>query len=122
MRRIWIVAAVVALAVTSAARADDWTTADTALQASVAALQVADWGQTSWGMEHGYAETNPLLGAHPSPTRLNLMVPAAILGHALVARLLPHPYRTAWQATAIVVEVGYVTRNASLIGLRWSLP
>jgi hypothetical protein len=119
--RALLVVALLALA-PGAARADEWTTTDTVLQVSVAALQVADWGQTSWGLQRHYSETNPFLGAHPSPTRLSLMAVGAIVGHAAIARLLPHPYRTAWQGATIVVEVGYVARNASMIGLKWSLP
>lgn len=100
--------------VPSAPRADEWTLRDTVLEASFAATVFVDWRQTRWALGNGYEETNPLLGKHPSHTRLDLSVLGAVIGHAVVSRILPARTRTLWQSTSLFVEAGAVTHNASI--------
>ncbi len=114
MRRTAIVVA--ALLWTMPAAADEWTSTDTAFQLTVASLQIVDVMQTHWGIDNGFRESNPFLGPHPSHARLNLMVGGAIIGHALVAWLLPQPWRRSWQVVGIIAEVGAVSNNVTYTG------
>lgn len=90
-----------------------WTKADTALQAAFTAATLADWAQTQSFLHDGSGleEANPLLGKHPSTARLAASVGGALLGHALVSRLLPNPWRRAWQLGGLGVELGVVGLN-----------
>jgi hypothetical protein len=76
------------------ARADEWTRADTVTEAAFVAVVLMDWQQTRRAL-------------------------GAVAGHALIARLLPRPYRAGWQYVTIAVEVGAVANNATHVGLRF---
>ncbi len=95
------------------ARSDEWTRADTAWEASAVALIAIDWMQTTSFRQENYYETNPILGTEPSQRRVNLLIGGAMLGHVVVARLLPGGWpRRAFQALTITMELGAVTNNA----------
>ncbi len=98
-----------------------WTALDTAAQATVTALSVVDWMQTISFTRQDYAEGNPILGKHPSRARVNTLVPLAIIGHAVVARLLPKPCRQAWQLAGIWIEADAVRSNY-VAGVMLTLP
>ena len=81
-------------------------------------LLVVDARQTTLGVEQGYREANPLLGAQPSPGQVNRHMALAMAAHGLVSWLLPPRLRAPWQITGIAVEVLVIGRNAAL-GVRW---
>ena len=126
---------IVFLVIASVSHAEDkwtWTKTDTALQSVTVALMVVDWGQTldiadskvtncypSWDNTasvkstnyYTASEVNPILGEHPSRGSVNLYFASVIVGHTAVARLLPKPYRTFWQAIWIGGEITAVGHN-----------
>ncbi len=101
-----------------------WTAADTALQATFLLVTAVDWAQTRSahvgyeGPDYPYEETNPFLGKHPSALRIDSMIAASMVGHTLVAYLLPKPYRTLWQLGWITVESATVVKNHYSAGVR----
>lgn len=113
----------VALLAPAAARADEWRTRDTVAEAVCVAALLADYSTTLAVVHHPdrWHETNPLLGRHPSAAAASAYFGASIAAHALVSRLLPHPYRDVWQFVTLTVEAGYVASNISA-GVRFELP
>ncbi len=124
---ILAVAAALALAPVRASALDPWTATDTKVEIAYAALHLADWSQTArlskWGGEwyetspggmwlRRPTEANPILGATPSLARVNVYFASALVTHALVAAILPGPWRRAWQTATIGIEVGFVAHNA----------
>lgn len=97
-----------------------WTRADTARQAAIVALQVADWQQTRWIVRHpdGWHETNPFLGDHPSMDRVDTYFPVLILGHAAISYALPPEWRKWWQYGSMA-GTGYVVIRNWGMGVRW---
>ncbi len=126
-----ITAALVFLSIAPIARAQDrapWTGADTALEASFAALMLADWAQTrqiarnpgagvryvpgvGWRDYPGVHEINPILGREPSATAVNAYFAGLTAAHAVAARWIPRPWRTAWQVVPMAIEAGVVGHN-----------
>ena len=87
------------------------TKTDIALESLLIAETVIDIANTHYVLSNGLGnETNQFLGAHPNRLKLYGLASAAILGHAFVAWLLPHPLRTAWQSVFVVIE-GYVVAS-----------
>jgi hypothetical protein len=114
------VAALVALLVASPAAArDPWTNPDTAAEAGFVAVVLLDWQQTRAALASGHVELNPIIGQHPSRARLDAMVLGGVVAHAVIARVLPQPYRRAWQYVTIGVEVAALANNAAHVGLRF---
>lgn len=76
-------------------------------------LAVLDWNQTLQIAKHPdrYSETNPVIGHHPSTERVNLLMPAGIVLHALVTYALPRKYRPFWQYVWIGEETACVYQN-----------
>jgi hypothetical protein len=92
-----------------------WSTKDKVLEGAVVIATVVDWRQTQDIKNHpGLYEENPILGRHPSDKTINTYFASSILLHALVADQLQGKWRTAWQSTWIVVEIGTVQRNYAL--------
>ena len=128
MRRSWLLAPLL-LAFAGGVHADDWSRADTARQAAVTALLVADWGQTRWIARHNgktqpdnfppsAGETNPFLGRYPTTGKVNNYFAASIISHAAISYLLPSgAWRQGWQYTGIIVEISVVLHNRS-VGIR----
>ena len=87
---------------------------DQMLRFGSSALIVADWLTTVDGLRKGYAETNPLLGRHPSLGKLNMMVGAGLLTNAfLVPRIKdPELRRGVWIAM-MLIELDAVHANHS---------
>lgn len=88
-----------------------WTTGDTVAEGLVLGLIAADWYQTRTFRAAGYREANPVLGPYPSRARVNVMIGSAMLGHVVVARLLPKPYRGYWQFAVGGAEFATVSWN-----------
>ncbi len=116
MRVLWkraLLIACVVVALADAARADEWTRADTAWEAGFATALLVDWQQTRYNLRAaGGYERNPIVGRYPSGARINIMALSALAGHAIVAGLLPQPYRRGWQAVALMLEIGAVSDHA----------
>lgn len=88
------------------------------LEAAFLTAGLIDYGQTLDIKNHpGMYETNPLLGRHPSDTRIRNYFIAAGLTHVGVTHLLPRKYREHWQLGTLILQVGAVDNNHR-IGLR----
>lgn len=101
---------------------DVWTTKDTLAQVAVTTTLLMDWHQTRQiaAQPNKYYEMNPVLGSHPSTDKVNAYFAGAIVGSAIVAYLLPSPWRQGLQYGTIAVELVVIGRNKS-IGLRLAL-
>ncbi len=123
MRTIFaLVVAVLMLAACASARADEWTTRDTAMELVFASTLALDYSQTVGALRAGgFQESNPLLGHHPSALGLAGYNVGGLVLHAAVAAALPRPYREIWQAAGIGMELGAVGHNLS-VGARLTLP
>lgn len=96
--------------------AEEWTTQDTQRESVFVAITAIDWSQTlqiAKRPDH-YYETNIILGNHPSDSRINTLIPTAMLAHYYIATLLPRGYREAWQYAFIAVETNAVSNNFSI--------
>jgi hypothetical protein len=110
----WIAMAVLAL-VAPRATAEEWTRRDTAYEAAFVAGVAVDCGQTLRAMREGELyERNPILGRNPSARTIYAACAGAAVGHALVAALLPAPWRRVWQVEGLVME-GVVTLGNGLM-------
>lgn len=98
----------IALKETSGSR---WTVLDTSLELTFLVLTTVDMMQTSEFRSRGEVEVNPLLGRYPSQQEVTLGIGAMMLGHVVVAALLPKPYRTLWQGGAIGIEMQAIGHN-----------
>jgi hypothetical protein len=106
-----------------------WDKEDTAMQAAVVSLFLADMSQTLYISEHGneYRELNPILGEHPNKDKVYTYFIAGAIIHTAISYLIekvpfienPKLVRRIWQGSFIVVESGVVTRN-KLIGIGFS--
>jgi len=92
-----------------------WTPANTGLEIGFASAVVLDVALTSYGLDHGLAERNPLLGRKPSRAKLVGSILLASTLHLGISALLPEPYRVAWQTGTLAIEVCIVTGNATLV-------
>jgi hypothetical protein len=92
----------------------EWTHRDTALQLSYTALHIADWGQTLDIENHpDQAESNPILGRHPTRGEINTYFATTLALHWLVARVLPQKWRNTFQLGTIALEFDVVSDNRS---------
>jgi hypothetical protein len=66
-------------------------------------------------------EVNPILGRNPSDRKIGLYMGTAALVHVAGAMLLPKPWRTIWQASAVSVELVVVSGNLNG-GMSISIP
>ena len=104
-----------------------WTPTDVALQVSFTTLAVMDVLAThdclyGKGRSWNCYEQNPLIGSHPSKTRLNVFSGLAIVGHAIFSVVLPHGWmRTGWQGIGIMIEGPLATEGLSY-GLTFKAP
>ncbi len=90
------------------ARADEWTTTDTIVEAGCIALFVIDWGQS---LDRRYQESNPILGSHPSHMAVDGYFLTVIGTQLFLARLLPSPWRSVFQGVVLGVEGRSVVNN-----------
>lgn len=90
-----------------------WGPTDIALQGLMAGVTGLDYLQTRKFLRspEKYAEANPLLGPHPSNTKLTAGVLAALAGHTAVAHFLPPPARSIWQLLGLGAESAAVRHN-----------
>jgi len=98
----------------------NWTARDSLLEGVFGLTMLGDIDTTDQFTRHPthghYAlrEANPVLGHHPSTPELVGYGTVCLAAHAVVARMLPPPYRLIWQATWITGEGVTTTRNLSL--------
>ncbi|MGZ3240710.1 MAG: hypothetical protein ACXWJK_10185 [Burkholderiaceae bacterium] len=59
-------------------------------------------------------ETNPLLGRHPSDTKIVAYFIGAGFAHDAVTKALPTEYRATWQYGWAALEIGTIIRNRKL--------
>jgi hypothetical protein len=93
-----------------------WTGEEKAWLGTAAAATVADWATTrdlSRRYREGYYENNPILGKHPSTSRVDLyFVSAGLLGYVIADNLDQNRklFLQGWTA----VEILYTNRNLNL--------
>ena len=99
-----------------------WTGNDTLFEAAFGVLVYLDWRQTIEFTQNpekypDCRETNVFLGPHPTRRRINAVVAASLIGHALIAYELPQPYRAWWQFIWIGIEADVVHTNYVVTGV-----
>jgi hypothetical protein len=90
---------------------DDWTTTDSTIEATVQTSIAIDWLTTLGPRCAGCYESNPVLGRNPSDLTVSTYMATMMIGHYLIARLLPQPWRRIWQGVVLGVEAVAVTNN-----------
>lgn len=102
--------------VCASASADDWTPQDTTRELAFVGVLTLDYAQTRDIKNHDWAyEKNPLLGKHPSDTRIRNYFVGAAAAHYLIAKELPAGWpRKSWQYGWIALEVAQVVKNKRL--------
>ncbi len=93
-----------------------WNKVDTVLELTSQGLMSADWIQTQKIVKNPdkYQELNPVLGPHPSMSKLNTYFALWVPVHAGVSCILPQLYRRIWQGGTIGVEAPVVYENNRL--------
>ncbi len=114
--RRWVAALALLLCVSRAAiAAPPFSRADWAWQAAATASLAVDWAQSRDSARHpALFETNLIMGRHPSASTVNAYFIASAVLDAGIARLLPPPWRRAWQVGTVGVEIVAIRRNALL--------
>uniref|UniRef100_A0A6M3L3N3 Uncharacterized protein n=1 Tax=viral metagenome TaxID=1070528 RepID=A0A6M3L3N3_9ZZZZ len=101
---------------------DKWTITNTVLEISSQTLRFIDFKQTLQIAENPdkYSERNPLLGEHPSKEKVYLYFISGAIGHFMISYFLPEPYRTAFQASNIVLTLPVIAGNFQIgLGVRF---
>lgn len=88
----------------------EWTRWDTGWEIACEALLVADWIQTrngdfSPGAKNRKREENKILGPYPSKKAIDRYCLTAIALHPIIAYALPQPWRGAFQAGTIGIQI-----------------
>lgn len=108
-RTIWM------LFMFTTAHAGELTKEQWLLEGVNAGLYYMDYKQTLDLKNHpGMYEMNPVLGKHPSDSKVRNYFAANLVGHTVITALLPEKYRPIWQWSTITVELIVVRHNASL--------
>ena len=98
--------------------AQAWSEKDTYWEAAYLTTHLADWGQTldiaSQCESGAFYETNPVMGKCPSAQKVSAYFIGTALLHYGVAKVLPRKYRRMFQAGTMVMELNYITNNASI--------
>lgn len=106
------------LASISTAHADEWDGTDSALEVTYQVLAAVDWIQTRQIAKNpSYWEQNPLLGNHPSVSKVNEYFALTGLAHYYIATQLSVHTRHIFQGASISIEVSVIAHNYA-IGLR----
>lgn len=115
-------AAMLVVACTTQARADEWTPEQRYMGAALAAVTVVDWAQTRYIADSNgrFYETNPVLGRYPSMRRVDTYFAASMLVGAIVLDALPTEYRDTALKAGLVLEVLVVSNNARIgVGVKF---
>jgi hypothetical protein len=83
------------------------------------ALTVADWGQTRMIARNPqtYRELNPILGPHPSQSKVDAYMIGYLATQYLIAECAPEPIKTILLTYVLTVQANAVRNNRS-IGLQ----
>jgi hypothetical protein len=101
--------------VSFSAVADEWTTEDTYYQTAFTVLTVIDARYTQDIVRHSnQEEKNPILGNHPSNSRINTYFSTVLVSHAVIAYLVPSDIRRKMQQAGIAVELGADVNNFNM--------
>lgn len=101
---------------------EPWDTTDRVLGYTALGAAIADWSQARYIAENPskFKDKNPLLGPHPSRTKVDAYFVGAIGGGYLLADALPGRYRKLFLGSATIVEISTVHDNLSIgVGFRW---
>lgn len=115
-------AALLVVAGTTQARADEWTPEQRYMGAALAAVAAVDWAQTRYIADSGgrFYETNPIIGKYPSMRRVDTYFAASMLLGAVVLDALPTEYRDTALKAGLVLEVLVVSNNARIgVGVKF---
>jgi hypothetical protein len=115
MARVALLAGVVIVCLTFEARADTPPSTTVLLIAAETSLMV-DMLQTSSAIHAGLRESNPLLGPHPSDTKLLAYFSGCMLATAGITYLLPDDLRVFAPVLVLALEVPQIAQNATV---RW---
>ena len=98
---------------------DPWTKNQVILQGVATGLKIIDFGQTLDIAKNPdeYYEINPIIGKHPSTSRVKKYFYASLITQPIITYLLPTDYREAWLGANIVISFYLVERNYG-VGLR----
>jgi hypothetical protein len=92
-----------------------WTTQQIVLESVTQAALFVDYKQTLDIKRHqGFSETNPILGLHPSDTRVRAYFLASSILSLGIAQLLQGSSRTAFMTGEMSFELAVVKRNVGL--------
>ena len=97
------------------ARADEWTSKDTAWEATYLVVLAADWSQTLYIASHPEkfheVDAARFIGLHPSRWDVNTYFLLSGLVHVVTVKLLPQPYRRYFQYISIGYEANTIYKN-----------
>ena len=96
-----------------------WDDADKVIAGIAFTAMAVDWGQTRYIAKHPglHFERNPLLGEHPSTSRVDAFFIGTAISAYLIADALPTRYRKLFLGGVAVVHIVCVTNNYGL-GIR----
>ena len=91
MKKLIILSMLLIPCIASASEMYPWSWSDTATQVAVTGVTVLDWGQTRYISAHPTTcfEANPILGVHPSLSRVDTYFPVVLLLEFGAAYLAP---------------------------------
>lgn len=97
---------------------EDWTNEEKAWFAASEITQAIDY-QTTRNMLYqqsrkGFYETNPLLGHHPSKSKMNLSEVATLVGNYYLSDYLGHDNRLLWLKVHTSLELLVIGHNLSI--------
>jgi hypothetical protein len=117
--RIILFLLVAALSLSGCSGNRTWTRGDYIREGVGLAVKTIDWRQTREIAKNPdrYWEINPIIGKHPSTSRVDAYFALTTIGHVLVTHAIPHPYRPYWQYISIGASTACVVNNYN-IGLK----
>jgi len=103
----------VAAAAAAQAQTSAWTALDYSLATGAATMMAIDWAQTRYAARYPsrFAETNPIMGEHPSTAKVDQYFALASLLMAGVTYVLPRRERRLFLGGVLVVETSVVFSN-----------
>jgi hypothetical protein len=95
------------------AYADEYSKTDIALQSTYTMLHIIDWGQTLDISKNSdkYWEINPILGKHPSVSKVNIYMGTSLAIYYIVNYFLPSDYRLLVESSSVILKASLVSHN-----------
>jgi len=122
--RLFVVFAII-LCATSAS--GEWSKIKIARELVFTAALVNDWRQTIVIAKTPWRrEKNKILGSQPHKDNVNIYFTGCLIGHALVAYILPEKLAELWQVTWVGIESNSIAGNvdnghAEVVGMHYKL-